>query len=896
MRRPFLVLLLACHACQPMMTAEGPTRFVGTVDGTDALIAVALEEGNVVAYVCGKDSWETRTGWFATSLADGATGDEGAVLPVESASGHLLESALVERARVTGSLRFADGTTARFTAERADPTTAAGLYDTTSAEGQAGLIVTNDLQTAGASSSLDPDTFETTRAQVSVTGSLTGVQSGGIRVSIPNLSTTTLTPVVPTQQAVNGSSPLLYVLVHGMSHPIDSELSLVDTPYYSRGEWSVDFLRGLLGASPGAANPLFTFQRQFSDAEYRDVATAFPANLAEADVAANAAIPSNFVTLTEVDNRPPGLNTIARPAPPVSLFITWRDAPGGLVQSGHRVANQAFLALRWYEQRFKRTPRLVFVTQSFGGLATRFVLSTPTTAELVAAGVPFDGVVLTAETTRRSVYLRDRTMSVVTLGTPHQGSFLADLGVPIQTSIQDALRGLRGQVGSGSAGERFGQQLRVAATFFPQLDGVASTTQQVQRVSEEALEELLRRVNGRALRDLRHAFLATVNQGPLHPRRARRAASPITNASNQLIPIYAAGSRSPGGRAFDAPELSAFARYDVEGETERRWILLTMGADLGVRLARAQGYGSSTTAALAPFDARLDRRRRIADLGAFVRERVQTTATQVSPWVIDSQLNQTVTTALDATARLALGPAQGLSLPIYLGREGSFELTGTVRAPALAFQCTSELNRTSRIVIDFGRLLSSLIAAHGSLTAALTAVGDLDLNALVSSFTFTAQEVDSIKGWFLEKYATASNAEGRCRLPTDVSIASLFAAANLGNWRVVRGTDTFPAPVWVRSNVVAQDDEIDTDGAVAFDSAVGLTLGTSTPMFFDHSRTDDTRNGVPVIGSWYRFFDSPIEPDCHGMQHQFVAGEWVHDTFGPAGPIPRATALGGFTP
>jgi hypothetical protein len=58
-------------------TEEGPDRWVGRVEGTDALVAVALEEQSVVVYVCGKDSWETRTGWFASTLAEDAVGAEG---------------------------------------------------------------------------------------------------------------------------------------------------------------------------------------------------------------------------------------------------------------------------------------------------------------------------------------------------------------------------------------------------------------------------------------------------------------------------------------------------------------------------------------------------------------------------------------------------------------------------------------------------------------------------------------------------------------------------------------------------------------------------------------------------------------------------------------------------
>lgn len=892
MRRLSLLVLLCSCTPASMMPAEGPPRFVGTVSGTDALIGVAVEEGSVVAYVCGKESWETRTGWFATGFEAADAVEEGALVPVSSASGHTLESAIVERSKVTGSIRFADGTVAPFVAERADPRTAAGLYDTTSSEGQAGLIITNDLQAAGAATAISGTDIAPTRSQVQVVGTLLGTPSPPtVTVSIPNLSVTTLTPVVPAQQSVTATSPTLVILVHGMSHPADSDLRLVDTPEYSRGEWSVDFLRGLLGATPNTSPQLFSFVRPFADSAYLTSGAAFPSTLTDATVTTNAALPANFVTTVQVEITPTLLGQLPRTprAPPISAFITYRDSGAGLVESGQRIANQAYLALRWYELTFKKTPRLVFVTQSFGGVTSRFVLSAPLTAELTNARVPFDGVTLTAEDLRRMIYVRDRTMSLVTLGTPHEGSFLADVGVPAQMALQDVATGLENQVAPNSEAGRFGASLRVGANIIPALTNASVTTNAALTAAREGLAEVQRRLNGRALRDLQHPFWERVNQGPLHPRRARRASSPILNASNQLIPVYAGGSRSPGGRAFTGPELSAFTRFGAESPKEQGWIVMTMIADFVIRAARLQGFGSSTTTLLADFDGRLDRRRRLSDFGAFARERIQAVVGSISPWALDS--TQT-TTALDGALFLAFGEGSRLTIPVTLDQEGRFELTGRVRAPALGFSCTDG-SSTFRIVLDFGRLLSSLVQTYTNLSNARTRANALDLNGLLSALGLAAANVDDIKDWFLTKYASLNVPDGRCKLP-DANPLNLLSIANLPNWRTVVADDEFPAPVWIRTGAVAQDDEIDTDGPVAFDSAMGLTLGTQTPMFFDHTRRDDVRNGVATGGSWYRFFDSPIEADCHGMQHQFIAGQWVVQTFVPAGPVPRAMGLGSF--
>ncbi len=895
----FLALSLSV-GCQPSMmppTEDGPPVWVGHVDGTDALVGLALEEGVVVAYVCGKDSWETRTGWFSTQLIDGAI-DEGDVAPAESASGHTLEAARIEKRSATGTLRFADGLTATFKAERANAATAAGLYDTTSSEGQAGLIITNDLDAAGAATSIGANGVPT-RAQVAVTSNrATSTTTAGLRsvqVSVANLATTGLTQVTPTQQSVTGQSPLLYIVVHGMSHPAGTNLATLDTPPTARNEWSVDFLRGLLGAAPGARNQLFTFVRPFADADFLTSGAIFPATLAEADIATNPGLPANFVSFEPVTPTAPppipGLTTLARPAPPVSAFITYREPPAGLVESGQRIANQAYLALRWYELRFRRTPRVVFVSQSFGGIASRFVLSVPTTAELAAAQVPFDGVTLSAEDTRRMVYVRDRTVSLVTLGTPHQGSFLADLGVPVQTMARRMVQVVRNTtVGDGSEVDVFATGMRVLAQQFPSLAPASLTVNEAQANVEAGFEEFDRHLNGRALRDLRHDFWERVNRGPLHPRKARRGSSPIQSAANQLIPVYAGGSRSPGGRAFTAPELSVFARYAQENERERGWITMTMGSDVAVRLLRAEGFGRTSNPVLSGFAQRLDRRKRLVDLGATARTQGQTLVGQLSPWLVEQQ---GTTTAINAFVSLALGPAQGVSLPVYLDQEGAFDLSGRVNAPALGFACTDG-GQSFRIVLDFGRLLTSLVTTYSSLSMARQAVGTQDLNALISALNLASSNVDDVKQWFLDKYGALQVPEGRCRLPSDVSLASLFSVANLPNWQLAVGMDSFPAPRWVRSGQRASDGEIDTDGAVAFDSAMGLTLGTTTPLFFDHERTDDVRSGQPARGSWYRFFDSPIEADNHGMQHQFIAGEWIFDTFAPAGPVPQRDGLGRF--
>ena len=72
---------------------------------------------------------------------------------------------------------------------------------------------------------------------------------------------------------------------------------------------------------------------------------------------------------------------------------------------------------------------------------------------------------------------------------------------------------------------------------------------------------------------------------------------------------------------------------------------------------------------------------------------------------------------------------------------------------------------------------------------------------------------------------------------------------------------------------------------------MGFSLGTQTPLFFDHTRADASGG---TRGSWYRMFTSPVERECHGMQHQWSVGQWTFRNFAEAGPVPGAGALSVF--
>ena len=893
--------------------------YVGAVEGTDALIAIAPQGNLVVAYVCAEKSWATHTGWFYTELENDAE-HTGKVRTSTSGSNHTLEATTITDSQAVGTVRFADGSTRAFTAARADPRTTAGLYRSHASEGQAGLIVTNDGRAAGAVqfpsgggpsqqisvtqplNPSSPTSTSTTSTTASPTTPGTGTGADGIGVFIPELGPRTLLPVIPAQTAVSRKGPTLYILVHGMNHPLGNDPKHVDTPVQSRGEWHLDFIQGLLGGGdPGGGThvPMFDFagkavnQTSFMDPAMLPVFNSFAD---DGDIVALDTVASHFVTTDSQigDVRKEGLATGGTP-PQFSAFVTYRDAAGGLVESGKRIANQTYVALRWYELHFRVTPKVVYVAQSFGGVTARFVLSNPTQAQLDAPGNPLmnpDKIQLAAEDGKRMNYVRDRIMYIVTLGTPHEGSFMADLFVPLQQSLQ----ALEASLENGVANLQTG--LRPLGLMLGQMGALAAAVPLPQQTAAQTLAnvragliETRRQLNGRALRDLTHAFWERVNNGPLHPGQARRSGlSPIVGARGQLVPIYAAGARTPGGRAFTSPELSAFARFQAENKKEQEWMTSTMVTDLLIHAARANqgGFGKSTEGVYAGFSAQLDRRERIVDGSAFARTTAADIASSVSPWFAEE-----FGAGVEGITKFVMGNARLVALPVYLDRKGGFNLGGSVSLPVPSFQCTSDTGQVFRIKLEFGELLTLMRRASGSLRVAANGLVTMNLVGVFGALAASAGEAISIGNWFIREYVGLNVPTGRCHLGIDLGspLAALLSAVNILNWSVANGTDTFPAPRWAFNSQLASDGEIDDDGVVGFASAMGFSLGTQTPLFFDHTRADAAGG---TRGSWYRMFDSPVERECHGMQHQWSVGQWTFRNFAGAGPVPGAGALSVF--
>jgi hypothetical protein len=127
-----------------------PVVYVGNVDGTDAKVAIVVEDGNVLGYACGGNvSWSTHSSWFPVNdrsvLGDGS-------FKLTGTNGHVLQG-LYTPDSAEGTLTLPDGTELAWSASVAAENTPAGLYlfheKSEEVEDLVGFIVTNELQSVG---------------------------------------------------------------------------------------------------------------------------------------------------------------------------------------------------------------------------------------------------------------------------------------------------------------------------------------------------------------------------------------------------------------------------------------------------------------------------------------------------------------------------------------------------------------------------------------------------------------------------------------------------------------------------------------------------------------------------------------------------------------------------
>jgi hypothetical protein len=329
--------------------------------------------------------------------------------------------------------------------------------------------------------------------------------------------------------------PTLVVLLHGMTpnRELDPD---VGTHAYARRYWGFAFVRALLD---GHAPRLVDGEPLAADTWTADVPGA---DAPDGDaVAYGLFLPSTDADDAAAPRDAAAPSSAAEERPLRAVFVPVRDGSRGLGEQVVAAAAQIDAGLERYrawlasatdaavagddaaDDLGDREPQVVLIGHSFGGLIARYLLTNPP-----VDGGPFG---TDAATQARADRLRDRTLYLITLGTPHEGSAAADRA-ELMAATQELFRA-----------EMVRPNAFARRWLTPLLDEGASFLRLEDPVTEH----------------LRTDVWATLNDpqdGLLAAHRARRG-------DGSAVPVLALAARSPGGRFFVDPLVSDRIEWEL---------------------------------------------------------------------------------------------------------------------------------------------------------------------------------------------------------------------------------------------------------------------------------------------------------------------------------------------
>jgi pimeloyl-ACP methyl ester carboxylesterase len=208
------------------------------------------------------------------------------------------------------------------------------------------------------------------------------------------------------------------------------------------------------------------------------------------------------------------------------IMLTHRNGSAFLGPQTTEVVKQIYDLYQHLAKTLDEEPQLILIAHSMGGLVSRYLLSNPEVADPAFA--------LDTTTRQQTDFLRDRTLYLITLSTPHTGSRAADNALTIEkvTALTD----------------------KVLKRF------ELSHEDDPQRLAMGFL-----RAYQDSTHHLRTETLAKLNApgGLLEPRHARRT-------DGTLVPIYALSGRSPAGGFFENPNIDLEAELTLlDTESQR---------------------------------------------------------------------------------------------------------------------------------------------------------------------------------------------------------------------------------------------------------------------------------------------------------------------------------------
>jgi len=350
-------------------------------------------------------------------------------------------------------------------------------------------------------------------ARIACTGAL--LLSSSLFGQIQRLEPTNpvvVNPVAPAPLFPTGPRPTLVVLVHGRTARPADEQTPVDpvarpgTLGYSRFYFDFPFVSAVLGNSG-------------------DLFTKGGLPLQQLSWKSGAVSDANLDNCYAFADRPPARGLFRGTA----VGLVRHDGSVGIGLQARSVLSRIDELYQDFRSYCGVDPQLVIIAHSKGGLVSRYILSVPTGS--VA------GVDLTANEEATARHLRDKTKFLITLGTPHNGSPIADHA----TAIREGVETIQGPI------DTIWGIIRTAAS----IGGIS-----LQQSSPLQISSVLRDLAGSPddLGHLTSSFCRDMNVGPLHPSRMART-------DGSLIPVYTYGGRSPGDAFYATPNHSGTSGF-----------------------------------------------------------------------------------------------------------------------------------------------------------------------------------------------------------------------------------------------------------------------------------------------------------------------------------------------
>ncbi len=213
----------------------------------------------------------------------------------------------------------------------------------------------------------------------------------------------------PVTMAFAKNRPTVTILIHGVTgFPTDERDNRVGNLYGARNYWGFDFVDKLLGSTE-------VFPTTFTDAN--QTSGALKKENWETKFINGKAASNHFIT-TYVDPKLTNIDYYT----PFSVMLTYRD---GSLSFKKQVAATSAQIVSLYNSQFgswpeEKKPQLILLCHSFGGVVARAICSMPNNIPSNKSSVRAES--FTATEKANMDFIRNRTLHITTLSTPHEGS------------------------------------------------------------------------------------------------------------------------------------------------------------------------------------------------------------------------------------------------------------------------------------------------------------------------------------------------------------------------------------------------------------------------------------------------------------------------------------------